>query len=374
MAYYQKRGKKWEAKISWHENGKRKFKTKSGFSTKANAKEWAIENEAKLNIGINIKKSISFIKYYDHWVKTYKEPQIADVTLNRYNVTKKPLKKYFGDRLIKDITRSQYQDFINLYGSNHASHTVREVNNIVKACVRSAILDDYLIKNFTQGVNLVSDDSKTLKVDYLNLKEINMLIKECINGIDRKSTYTARQMIVTATYTGMRLSEIQALTWNDIDWMHQTITINKSWNMYTHTFKPTKNKSSNRVIKVNQELLRVLSGLKAKHISNMVFMTQFGTVPTSAAVNKVLRKILNDLNIHRQNFHFHSLRHSHVALLLADGVDLYAISKRLGHSDMKTTSNTYAYLLDEYKEKTDDQILDALGKIGEQCSPNVHQS
>ncbi|MBB1128350.1 recombinase XerC [Limosilactobacillus reuteri] len=80
------------------------------------------------------------------------------------------------------------------------------------------------------------------------------------------------------------------------------------------------------------------------------------------AVNKVLRKILADLKIKRKNFHFHSLRHSHVALLLANGIDLYAISKRLGHSDIRTTSNTYAYLIDEYKKKTDDQITSALDK------------
>ncbi len=87
-------------------------------------------------------------------------------------------------------------------------------------------------------------------------------------------------------------------------------------NMYTHSFKPTKNKSSNRTIKVNQTLLQLLSQLKEKHISNMIFMTQFGTIPTSNAVNKMLRQLLDELGIHRKNFHFHSLRHSHVAYFL----------------------------------------------------------
>ena len=86
--------------------------------------------------------------------------------------------------------------------------------------------------------------------------------------------------------------------------------------MYTHSFKPTKNKSSNRTIKVNQTLLQLLSQLKEKHISNMVFMTQFGTIPTSNAVNKMLRQLLDELGIQRKNFHFHSLRHSHVAYFL----------------------------------------------------------
>ncbi len=85
--------------------------------------------------------------------------------------------------------------------------------------------------------------------------------------------YASRYMIATAIYTGMRLSEIQALTWNDINWLKQTISITKSWDANKHDFKPTKNKSSVRTIKVNQNLLNLLSRLRQRHISNMVFMT-----------------------------------------------------------------------------------------------------
>ncbi len=84
---------------------------------------------------------------------------------------------------------------------------------------------------------------------------------------------------------------------------------------------------------------------------------------TSGAVNATLRGLLKKLKIHRENFHFHSLRHSHVALLLANGIDIYAISKRLGHSNTTTTSEVYAYLIDEYKEKTDDKIIKTLENI-----------
>lgn len=369
MAYYQKRGKSWQARVSWYEDGKRKYKTKSGFATKTQAKKWSIEAERKLSLGIDIKKAISLLDYYDHWVKTYKKPKVAEITYKRYQFTRTALENFFGNIELKKVNRSLYQKFINEYGAKHAPHTVRDVNNIVRASVRSAILDDYIIKDFTQGVTLVANEKKKIKVDYLNLKEIKKLLKATIDGIDSSSSYSSRYMIATAILTGMRLSEIQALTWNDIDWMHQTININKSWNMYTRTFKPTKNKSSNRVIKVNRELLTLLSQLKKRHISNMVFMTQFGTIPTSSAVNKVLRNLLTELNINRENFHFHSLRHSHVALLLANGIDLYAISKRLGHSDIRTTSNTYAYLIDEYKKKTDNKItsvLDDTFNFGEQ--------
>lgn len=184
-----------------------------------------------------------------------------------------------------------------------------------------------------------------------------------IKGAKQRPGFTSRYMIATAIYTGMRLSEIQALTWNDIDWFHHTLSITKSWNATTREFKSTKNDSSYRKIKVNSELLDLLKILFDRSISNMVFLDQYGSIPTSNAVNKTLRSILSELNIHRYNFHFHSLRHSHVALLLAKGVDIYAISKRLGHKDISTTINTYTYLIDEYKHKNDEKIISALSSL-----------
>ena len=59
-----------------------------------------------------------------------------------------------------------------------------------------------------------------------------------------------------------------------------------------------------------------------------------------------LRELLAIGDMQKKNFHFHSLSHSHVAYLLSEGVDIYAISKRLGHADISITLKTYAYLLD----------------------------
>lgn len=364
MATYFKRSSKWSAKVRWLDNeGKRHSKSKSGFATKVLAKQWATEMESELNKGVEIGKEISLIDYYDNWVKTYKENKLADITLDRYQYTSDALRDFFHDEKIKSITRVKYQKFINHYGSTHAPTTVKKVNSIIRACVKSAILDDYLYKDFTQRVELTANKDKVVKVDYLNLKEIHQLLTAATDKIEHRPGFTSRFMIVTAIYTGMRLAEIQALTWNDIDWLHQTININKSWDMKTHDFKPTKTESSNRKIKVNPELLNYLKILQDNRQSNLVFMNQYKSIPTSNAVNKTLRSLLESLNIVRRNFHFHSLRHSHVALLLANGIDLYAISKRLGHSNISITANTYAYLIDEYQSKTDKQIITALSRI-----------
>lgn len=93
------------------------------------------------------------------------------------------------------------------------------------------------------------------------------------------------------------------------------------------------------------------------------------TLP-SQAVNKTLKKHLASCGIERNNFHFHSLRHSHVALLLDKGVDLFAISQRLGHSNMTITAKKYAYLIDEHRARSNDQIAQVLDEISGKNNEN----
>lgn len=373
MTQYVKRGKGWQARIYWRDPfGKRHTKSQAGFRTKKLAQVWAVETKSRLNQGIAVDKKISFVDYYNHWVDTYKRPKIAQSTLNRYRINGRVLKRCFGDISIKDVSRSAYQKFLNDYGKDHSPRTVRKLNTCIRSCVKSAILDDFLIKDFTQDVSIIGNENKNLDVDYLNLKEIRALLKETKSYLNWR--YTSRFMIIAAIYTGMRKEELQALTWSDIDFTNQTININKAWretkdedetveHFNNHRFKPTKSENSTRIIKVNPELLDCLDILRNHAKSNMVFMNEFGTLPTSNALNRKLKSLLATLNIHRKNFHFHSLRHSHVALLLANGIDIYVISRRLGHADVSITANTYAYLIDEYKDKTDNQIVNALSDL-----------
>lgn len=362
MAQIKKRSGFWQARIQWMDNdGKRHSKSKAGFKTKKLAQAWAIGQENQLNRGVKIDKSAVFAELFDKWYQQYKEPIVSYKTAEWYQRVSRVLHDYFGTRKISEIGIDDYQGLINSFGKNHAPVSVKKLNSMIRACVKFAILDDYIIKDFTQGVNLVADKSKVMQVDYLNLKEIKLLVNELRRHLDPR--FTSYYMILTAIYTGMRLSEIQALTWNDIDFTAHTIDINKSWDAINRSFKETKNEFSKRKIKVNPQLLSDLQSLKFTSRSNMVFLNSRGTIPVSVGVNKILRDLLAKLGIKRQGFHFHSLRHSHVALLLANGIDIYIISKRLGHSNTLITSQTYAYLIDEYKERADNHILQALDQL-----------
>ena len=361
MASYRKLNGKWQARISWYDdNGKRHYKTKAGFSTKPEAKRWARTIEEQKDNGTISAKNISFASYFKEWFEIYKKNKIAVVTARLYDSIYKNLEEYFGNKKIDKVTRRDYQIFINKFGETHAKVTVKKVHSIIKSVVSSAMYDNLIPRDFTHNIELSWNADRTMVVDYLNMNEINAVIDKCKEKMD--PSYTSRYMILMAFYTGFRLSEIAALTWNDINFNWKTITVNKSWNYHTHTFKDTKNASSKRIIRVNQGLLDILKSLQSNN-KELVFENKFGTVPTSEAVNKKLRELLKECNIQKKSYHFHSIRHSHVAMLLYNNVDIYAISKRLGHSDITTTTRKYAYMLEELKSKSDshiEQILDEL--------------
>lgn len=87
MASYSKKYGKWQARITWRNEGTRHYKSKNGFATKKEAQIWAVAEEERLNKGIAINKEISLSDYYQKWIKTYKKDKTARITYYRYTVT-----------------------------------------------------------------------------------------------------------------------------------------------------------------------------------------------------------------------------------------------------------------------------------------------
>ncbi|MFT8747157.1 tyrosine-type recombinase/integrase [Liquorilactobacillus nagelii] len=369
MASIRKKNGKYQVRVSWYDDqNKRHFKTKA-FIKKSDATSYASELEVlKSKDFISVDSSTPFAEYFWNWFETYKEPSVSERTKLTYKQAYNALNSRLGKIAIENIDRRKYQMFITTYGKHHAKSTVSKYNSLIHACVKDAIYDGVISKDFVQNTNIVFNKKKTRVIDYLNIDEMDRLVNHILKT--RNSNFTSKYMILLAIYTGARLGELQALTWKDVNFNFRTISITKSWHEGLQEFKDTKNESSKRVVRVNESALTALKDLKVKN-NDMIFKNQYNTIPTSSGVNKTLRECLTACEIDKPSLHFHSLRHTHVAFLLSKGIDLYIISKRLGHSDISTTSRVYSYLIDEYKMKSDNKIESVLSTIG---APKVHQT
>ncbi len=148
-----------------------------------------------------------------------------------------------------------------------------------------------------------------------------------------------RSIIITALCTGMRKNEILSLKWDNVKLNSDLITVD-------HT--NTKSKKTRR-ISICAELKRLLRELKLKSAGNeYVFLSTTGKrYKRHDSLNKIFNRSCKIANI--SAFRFHDLRHTAATKMIENGVNIVAVSKILGHADLKTTMR-YAHPDDSMKE------------------------
>lgn len=375
MAHIYKRGKTWTVRFSKRQKifnpetneyeSVLKQKSKGGFRTKAEAQKYGIEMESASLSGVDVTQDPLFKDYFTNWYENVKIVGKKENSLKTWGYQKSHILARFGDLKLKDIDAIKYQEFINDLALEHTPQYVQAVHNMLKACITFAVNDGVLTRNFTSNAKIHGNKSREKTIDYLNNTEMQKLIEACLAHIKRSPLSPGPYAVILALNTGMRIGEISALTWNDLDYENGTININKTWYSPTQIIGTPKTKSSIRVIPVNKDILKLLDPLKAnKDLTPYILGNPKTGHPYFAAVfGEYLKNTLSKIGINRKGYHFHSLRHSHVAYLLSQGVDIYAISQRLGHSNISITLTTYAYFVDEAKKKEDELILLKLNKL-----------
>ncbi|WP_455579923.1 tyrosine-type recombinase/integrase [Faecalibacillus intestinalis] len=193
--------------------------------------------------------------------------------------------------------------------------------------------------------------NKTQKLPPFEIDQIKDLLKRSENF----DTYNA--VIHFQLYTGMRIGETLALTWDDIDFDKRTININKTINYVRDEFKvgPPKTENSYRILGMNNTVYNLLQQVKEEQDKmklalkdvwqdlNLVFTQDTGGYIQKANINNRLSSLKKGTNY--EYITVHSLRHANATLLLMNGVDLKIVSAHLGHNDIQTTANVYIDVL-----------------------------
>ena len=363
MASFTNRGTKakpsWQYTISRYIDGKYKPIRKGGFRTKAEAQAEALEIERKLKKGERIdNEPIPFIKHFEDWFTLYKT-HVSNQTLSHYKDTLRYIAEYFGDKPIQKITRNDYQRFLNKYGEKYSKEVMSKVHGHIKAAVEHAIEDKLININFARKVVVTGKPPKDKNEKYLEFEESEALYEELFNRLDKGLSYYGVLLLLVS---GMRFEELVGLTRNDFDFEDNTINIEKVWG-YKSTmpegFGPTKNEQSERIIGIDPRVMKEFKKLFMKmpdNIHRLVFFSPASKykVISNNAINKALRKTLNDLGI-ESNVTAHSLRHTHASALIYKKASVIYVSERLGHSSPDITYKKYAHVMKELR-KEDEKI------------------
>ena len=356
MASITKRGNSYQYRVNHVVNGERKVISKSGFRTKKEAQIAAAEVELSLNKGSQvIVKEKPFAVYFNEWIELYKSNKHVN-TYNRYLNSYERIKEHFKDKPIQKVTRAEYQKFLTEYGNGKTKETVRKLNTHVRACVKDAIEEGYITVDFTRKVEFnATVASKSSEEKHLNYTDSVALYNELFNRLSKEtSTY---HLILLGLASGMRFGELTGLTTDCFDFKTNQISIYRSWDYKRGTgFGPLKNEQSKRTISIDKKVMLEFKKLimaLPKNQHDLVFYrpTSIKTV-TNEGANKLLRKILDALEIERISIH--GLRHTHASVLLYRGANIHSVSKRLGHADIQTTMEHYTHVLKEMEERDEE--------------------
>ncbi len=257
----------------------------------------------------------------------------------------------FGPWLIGSIQPIHVAQWVaDLDARGYAPATVRKAYQLLAAALDAAVESGLIGRSPCRGVKLPKLET-TGEIRFLDASEISHLAA----AID--SRYSA--MVLAAAYTGLRFSELRALRADRFDALRRTIRVVASIveSKGQFYFEEPKSEASRRTVRVPPFLVDVLAAHLATNgdDSGLIFSAPGGGP------------------IRRSNFRrriwlpavaasvgppctFHDLRHSHAALLIAQGEHPKVIQERLGHASIKTTLDTYGHLFEGLDEAAADRL------------------
>ena len=309
------------------------------------------------NVLSRIKETDLFCDYYDQWIKVYKEGAVRKVTMDKYRMTYSWLKRLAPSLRLCDVTRVTYQQILNNYAVCHERQTTMDFHHQLKGAIIDAVDDGLIAKDPTRKAIIKGKTPAAKKIKYLNQYELHTLLSE----LDLRGDINWDWLILLTAKTGMRFSEVLALTPNDFDFAHQMLLINKTWDYKGNGgFLPTKNRSSVRKIQIDWQTVIQFSELVKKLPPDKPIFVQKERVYNST-VNDILARHCQKANI--PIISVHGLRHTHASLLLFAGVSIASVARRLGHSSMTTTQKTYLHIIQELENQDVDLVMRSLSGL-----------
>jgi len=301
--------------------------------------------------------ALLFCEYFAEWIEIYKRGAVRPVTYQKYVVTLKRLTELAPTLKLCELNKRSYQLLLNEYAETHEKQTTMDFHHHLKSAILDAIDEGLLTADPTRKVIIKGKPPTDKKLKYLSQFECQALLKSLV--LPDKPNWD--WFILLAAKTGLRFSEALALTPSDFDFVNQRIKISKTWNYKSADgeFGDTKNRSSNRTIQIDPKLCEQFRELtcslpqdKPIFVNGRVF---------NSTVNNRLAVLCKKANV--PVISVHCLRHTHASLLIYAGVSIASIAKRLGHSSIKTTQETYLHIIRELENQDNDKIMQHLSTL-----------
>lgn len=361
---YTKRGDKY--RLQYMKDGQRFSMTAdSSVKTDRDAEKALAQFIVDVDKGMFYNTNYTFYEFAQLWIDQVQKPNSSPLTVDKYkSYLNNRIIPYLGAYKLNKITPSILTAYFNeaknwetMYKPPRknvpvSKATVEKVYEIITAILEKAYEWEVIPSNPCKKVKLKLDNMKS---EILKNKEkgdkketINSYTKEeykQVLELIKKESKEKMALIETALKTGFSKEELFGLRWQDFDEEDSTLSV-KVVRLYTKKEgiieKQPKAHSRIRTISIPNSLVETLKNLKIDcdnndgYIFKDININSIGSWFADFQDRNKIRKI-----------RFHDLRHTHATILLYAGVDIKTISKRLGHSNIGITMDTYTDVLKE---------------------------
>jgi integrase len=304
---------------------------------------------------------MSVSEFCDHWLETLDtKPQ----TLIRYRQELKHLKDCLGDILLEDLTVTHVNKLAQYQPVSKANTAA--VYKQFKRIVKRATAEGGIVKDIFTLANK-PDAPESYEAEALEPEEMKELLEHPL-----VKEQHMEPMVMFALATGCRVGEIYALRWKNVDLANRKIYIKESTKLVGAQLVVEEPKTSNgdrtivvsesfaqylRSHQVRQKELRLRTG-SAWIDNGLVFPQASGQYHRQDDRHtKKLKTVFVDLGIFKKNMGWHTLRHTYASVSLRDNINIFVLSKRLGHYDVAFTMQTYGHLMSDSQDDAA-QVMD----------------
>lgn len=360
----RKRGSKWEYRFEGISiDGKRKQYSKSGFGTKKEALTAGAEAYASFSrCGIVFEpKKMSISDLLDYYLENYAKANLTENAYRTYErLARRQIKPAIGKYDFATVNKEAFITLFNSLAKNYTKKTLKTIKVVLNGAYNMALDLGWIENSPLSRVRIPENTKQRKKKEPISQEEFSRLIKE----VSEDSDYYIPLMI--GWYTGMRIGEVLALTWDDVDLANGIIHVRKQ--VIDNRISSLKTTSSERDIRIGHTLIdTLLAERNRQNIAREKFGADYITYGEKQGIVEESRADTFDYVCRRpwgkaicraslqwecariaeflgKPFSFHAMRHSHSTLLIEAGATVKAVQERLGHSRAETTMEIYSHV------------------------------
>lgn len=309
----------------------------------------------------------TFGEYLENWFKSVRVYEVESSTYLRneqtinYHIKDSSL---YNTQMV-NVDFELCQALINKLSEKYSRSTISKVYVILNMCFNYAFTKGHIGENPIMKVKMPKESSlvkKKKEAKWLSSNDVEKLVLEAerlntrefrIKGKVGERVYGVNAYyVILIIYTGLRIGELMALTWSDIDFKNKTLSVNKSRakgkidGKTVLYVKDPKSESGTRLIPLSDRALYALQKIKECSSDSDSDLIVTNT-SSESNITRTINRMLFRAGCEVEKCGLHALRHTFGSLLLEKGVDLKTISYLLGHSDITVTANIYLHITRE---------------------------